>query len=227
MRSVGELEAFVNEDLGLWQSFLLSLWVFALFLRKFANAAVELLGRWFLESLTEDEPLTSEGSSGRGDDSDAPVDAALVACSSSSSSGRDLSVRGALIPALPDSVVRDEVWPMLMSSPTVSLLLPLRQVNLSWNRFISSTIEWSALTFILLDAPGYLNYAMQNRLLLLSRDQRLRLESLNFRVLASEDMNEIESKVAFARRQIGSLPFYISASGCPPELDECPEYYGL
>lgn len=93
--------------------------------------------------------------------------------------------------------------------------------------FVASTVEWGALVFVNLDTLGYFDYALQNQLDLLSSDQRLRLEIVDYRVLISEDMEEIESRVGFSRRQTRSLPFYVSASGCPPEVDDCPEYYEL
>lgn len=125
-----ELGVFVDEELDLWQSFLLSLWVFALFLRKFVDAASELLERWFLDSLTENESRSSGVSPGRDRDFDAPVDAVSVEVPSLSGSGDALGVDNALIPSLPDSVVRDAIWPLLVNPPTISLLQRLSQVSL-------------------------------------------------------------------------------------------------
>lgn len=221
-RSVEDLFAAFVDDLSVWQVFLLGLWIFSHLLHKLAGTSKEFLKRCFLDTSRESQP------SGRvetfGCESGAGPSSAL--CSSDTSDGASRS-RGVLIPSLPDDIVRDRVWPALVSSPSVSLLLNLRHLNTSWSRFVGGTLEWKALTFLWLDSPGYYSYILRHKIIGQTPNERLGFELANFRFLVCESMDEIESRVRCSRRQTGFLPFYVSGEDCPPCVGDCPEYYGL
>lgn len=221
-QSVEDLCAFVT-GLSLWQTFLFSLWVLSLLLQKLADAASLPLWQWFVESLVSDES-GSFGRSSAGDD-----------CSRSFSNGDvdgeladDELICCDLIPSLPDQVVKEKVWPILVRSPSALKLLRLRHVSKQWNCFVGTTLKWNALNFILLDSSGCWKTTAHGGLDSFVPTQRLRFEMANYQFLLSEDMREIEARVRFSRfRLVRAVPFYVSIEGCPPDVEESPKYYGL
>lgn len=56
-----------------------------------------------------------------------------------------------LIPALPDSLVEGELWPLLAQYPVT--LLQLRGLNRRWKYFIDKSVEWRAIHTVLLQPP--------------------------------------------------------------------------
>lgn len=132
-----------------------------------------------------------------------------------------------LIPPLPDVIIKQIIWPMLMSQPSVQLLLLLRRVSRPWNQFVLTTLEWNSWTFIRLDALGYSRYAVVNRLIYCPFSQRFGFELAHYRSLVSENMEELASRLRYANFGRGTIPFYVSLEGCPPDLDLCREYYCL
>lgn len=137
----------VARDLSLCQTFLLLLWLLALLLQKFAGAALGLLEGWFFDSLANDGTGSSTNPSSDDDRFGATVDddqagAPLIESSDFTNHS------GSLIPSLPDVIVQKYVWPRLVDPPLLPLLCQLRNVNLSWRRFLSTTVEWSTLMFL-------------------------------------------------------------------------------
>lgn len=49
----------------------------------------------------------------------------------------------------------------------------------------------------------------------------------HLRIVLSEDMREVEARVRFYRVGFRAMPCYVSDEGCPPDLEECPAFYGL
>lgn len=134
---------------------------------------------------------------------------------------------GSLIPSLPDAVVEERVWPVLVRNPSVTQLFQLRQINSAWNRLVGTSLEWRALVFVLLDSPGYQQYVYRNRFRFLSVSQRLGLEIAHFRQVVEENMEEVENRIWFDGFKLDRLPSYVSLEGCPPCVEEDPGYYDL
>lgn len=59
-------------------------------------------------------------------------------------------VASRLIPALPDELVEEEIWPLLSESPEA--LLHLRCVSRRWRSLIDPSLELDALNLVLLTA---------------------------------------------------------------------------
>ncbi|KAG0561210.1 hypothetical protein KC19_9G045600 [Ceratodon purpureus] len=223
-RFVGNLHSLVSNELTVLQALLLVLWLICVSVHKLSGAAAELLERWFLSSFEGE--TSSQGE---------PADLVTRAEPSSllSAEVRDGSPQGvaepigSLIPSLPDTIVREQVWPKLVSNPSVTQLLQFRHINSSWSQFVGATLEWRALIFVMLDFPGYLQQVRQHGLIFLSATQRLGLEIAHYKLLVSESMEEIESRIEFAGFQTRRLPSYVSLEGCPPCVDEDPGYYDL
>lgn len=87
-----------------------------------------------------------------------PVSSARTLPASSDSSDPGC---GNLLPQLPNSILRGYVWAKLMRMNPISMLQRLRRVNQAWKQMVESTVEWSALEFTRLDAPGYHCYATE------------------------------------------------------------------
>lgn len=68
-----------------------------------------------------------------------------------------------LLPPLPDTVVKIHIFPRLVESVGPSMLWRLRRVNRTWYDFVGSLLEWCALEFVRLDAPGYLRKVAKTR----------------------------------------------------------------
>ena len=81
-----------------------------------------------------------------------PVSSARTPPASSDSTD---SSCGKLLPQLPNSIFCDYVWAKLMRMNPISMLQRLRRVNQTWKQMVESTVEWTALEFTRLDAPGY------------------------------------------------------------------------
>lgn len=212
-QSIEDLRVFIT-SLSLRQTFVFSLWVLSVLLEKVADTASSPLWQWFVSTLVGDEP----GSSG-----DSPVGGDCAHSSSDDDiegSSGDCGPVGSLIPSLPDQVVREGIWPILANSPSVLQFLQLRRVSRRWNSFISTTPEWNAVNFVELDSSGRWRATSDG-------EQRLRSEIVNYRILLSEDMREVEARVRFSRLRLGTIPFYVSIEGCPPDAEESPEYYGI
>lgn len=79
-------------------------------------------------------------------------------------SSRTSFLGGSLIPALPDVLVREQIWPLLASAPSMNRLLQLHRVSFAWRRFVGSTIEWGVLTFTFLDSQGYCTYVLRHQM---------------------------------------------------------------
>lgn len=72
---------------------------------------------------------------------------------------------------------------------------------------------------------GYLSSVTRHGLVRLPPVQRFSMELANYRSLIAKDMREVEVRVRFSRLQTRGFSFYISISECPPNVDECLEYY--
>lgn len=112
-----------------------------------------------------------------------------------------------LVPPLPDSLVEEELWPLFAKSPWV--LFQLRGVNKRWKNFVDSSIEWSAVNFILLDSPRLGASAASDLFLA----QKLGLELANYRSwFGLTGGYNVE-------------PPSEEDEGCSPGVEECPEIY--
>lgn len=130
-----ELQTFVRsviEDFTLWESVWFCLWTCSLFACKLARYAAGVLERWFLDSFFEEDQQSVEVLA------DGPVGDSTGDVSISSELESPIKP---LIPLLPDEIVREQVWPILMNQLSVPLLLLLRHVSKSWNSFIVTTPE--------------------------------------------------------------------------------------
>lgn len=196
-----------------------------MFVGKLAHLAARILERWFLDSLGGEE---EQGSGASFDDIPAG-DSAGEAHDESSSVTLDEAVGavGHLIPSLPNSVVRGEVRSSLMTPPLVQLLLLLRRVSKAWDSFVRTTIEWNVWTLVRLDTPDYLRYSPRDCMIYCSFHQRFSHELANYRLLVTEDMDEVACRLSYLRSGRGNLPFYISTDGCPPDFEICLEYYEI
>ena len=116
------LHAFVV-DVSLWQTFLFSLWVFNVLVQKFAEAVYLPLWLWFLDSLTCVEVGTGGDTSNNDDGLHSPIEEV------DDEHFSDELNSSSLIPALPDQIVRERVWPLLMRSPSASQLFRLRCIS--------------------------------------------------------------------------------------------------
>ena len=70
--------------------------------------------------------------------------------------------RGTLLPPLDDELVVREIWPLLHKRVNVSLLWRMRRVNRAWRDRVGTTVEWTALEVVRVDAPGYLRYLAEH-----------------------------------------------------------------
>ncbi|KAG0577234.1 hypothetical protein KC19_5G141200 [Ceratodon purpureus] len=204
-------------NLSLWQLLIFSGWVLSLLVQKLAGATSSLLWQLFVDSLfceLQDVAgaawgrvwyLSHEGDVGEGPaSSEAPI--------------------GSLIPVLPDCFVAERVWPVVATSPLS--LVRLRLVSKRWKTFVDTTVEWHALSLVLWDFPGLRKYASGGRSLI-AMTRRLRIEVANFRLLLLEDMAKFETRLRCSRVRNEAVPSYVSTEDCPPDADECPEYYEL
>lgn len=223
-RDARNLCEFIAHDLSLWQAFLLLLWLSVFVVHQLSSAVLGFLEQWFLDAFVEDEAASSEQAVGEGECSDVPVDECRGESSAVSLHGQTNSGEG-LLPHLPDSLVRSHVWPVLVSHPSVSLVQLLRGVNSSWRRLLDTSVEWNTLRFLHLDSPGYVQYTTSNGQTIISSTERFLRELANFRVLMTEDMEELEYRVRYTSYR--TLPIYVSASECPPTVEDCPGYYDL
>lgn len=212
-----------DEEFTLLQIFLFALWTLCILVKKCADVAAASLRRSFLTSL---------GADGLDDQAGEAPDGAASGPSAGQESPSsvlitDLPSRGCLIPALPDNIVRGRVWEALMKQPSIPLLLQLRRVSTAWNDFVISTVEWNAWTFVRLDSLGYCRHIAARQLLYRPVSLRFGSELDNYRFLVSESMEEMACRVRFFRLRNESFPSYIFPEGCPPDVNSCPDYYGL
>lgn len=182
--SIEALNAFVV-DMSIWQTFLFSLWVLNVLVQKFAAAVYLPLWLWFLDSLTCAEVETGGESSVDNDSLHSSIEEV-----EEEHAGDDLDSSN-LIPALPDQVVRERVWPVLMRSPSATQLFRLRCVSRHWSRFVDTTLEWNALGFIMLDMTISGKIVTRSDLGRLAASQLSRLEATSCPFLLSEDMSKI------------------------------------
>lgn len=216
----------VARDLSLWQISLLLLWLLALLLQRVSGAALSLLEEWLFDSLVDDVAESSVSPDGDDDCVDTPLDDDQVGVPTAESCTLTDS-SSSLIPSLPNIIVQEHVWPHLVNPPLVPFLLQLRSVNLSWRHFMDTTVEWSTLKFLQLDRPGSYKSTVLSREAVISMTERYQDELANFRVLVAESMEDIEYRVRYARLGERRLPFYVTVEGCPPDVMDNPEYYGL
>lgn len=221
-----DLCAIVVDDLSIWQTLLLGLWIFCHLLHRLAGSSTEFLRHAFLDTLGANGNPREEGTHGcevRVGSSSFDDSGAGPATDPGETSGSE----GSLIPSLLDELVRERIWPVLVNPLSILTLLDLRHLSTSWNRFVGGTLEWNALTFMWLDWTGYYRYILQHGMVRQSPIQRLWFELANFRYLIAQGIDEIESRVRFSRMKARSMPFYVSIEDCPPSMDDCPEYYDL
>ncbi|KAG0585598.1 hypothetical protein KC19_2G024100 [Ceratodon purpureus] len=185
-RFVGNLHSLMSNDLSIWQA-LLVVWLISVSIHKFSGAAVEILEQWFLNSFEEESSSQGEPA-GLVAQTEAP--SPLSDEVGEDSPGAADKPLGSLIPSLPDAVVREQVWPVLVSNPSVTQLLHFWHINSSWSRFVGSTLEWKTLIFVMLDFPEYLQHVRQQGLIFLSATLRLGLEIAHYRLLVRESMEE-------------------------------------
>lgn len=100
-----------------------------------------------------------------------------------------------LLPKLPDDIVQEHIWRMLMSPPSRELLRDLRLVNGSWYRFVGTTIENNAWMFTVRDASGWYRYEALHRLGYVSFMTRFENAVAAYRFLVAEDMEEVAVRV--------------------------------
>lgn len=210
-QSVENLHSLIT-SLSLGQTLLLFLWVLILLVRKLADAASLLLWQLFFEDLIDDAPVSSELSSLGGD----------VASSLSYDGEEEADIRssaGGLIPALPDEFVEEKVWPVLACAPET--LLCLCCVNKRWRSFVCTTLEWSALSFALIDSRKECAATP------VDLDRHWKTAIANYRYLLAEDFEEIEARVSYANFSVKAVPCYVSIEGLPSDAEECPDFYNL
>lgn len=137
--------SFMPGDLTHWQSFLFCLWTLGFFIRRFSCEAFQLVVRWLLESLGDDEDQFTKSASS-GESSTSGQSGVVHDGQSSLGLGETSALEVSLVPPVPDVVVRESVWPALMNPSSVQLLLLLCNVNGPWSRFVVTTLEWSPWT---------------------------------------------------------------------------------
>ncbi|KAG0555848.1 hypothetical protein KC19_11G008200, partial [Ceratodon purpureus] len=213
--------AHVEQDLSLWQTFLLFLWTLSVLVRKFARETTGYFRSWFLESLGDRNHGEREE---QGQERNPVLESATADVDVDESTS---SVNGTLIQRLPDALVRDQLWLVLMRCPSVPLLQQLRLVSKSWNRFVLTTVEWNTWVFMRIDSPGYCRYLTSHGLEYQPFSLRYEIEVAAFRFLLMEDMSEIAQRVRYLNCRARGLPYCVSLSGCPPSVDTNPEYYDL
>jgi hypothetical protein len=155
--SMEDLCAMVVNDLSIWQTLLLGLWIFCHLLHKLAGSSAEFLRQAFLDTLGTNGSPHGEGTH------DCEVGAGLSSFDDSggvpvADPGESSGSGGSLIPSLSDELVRERIWPALVTPPSISMLLGLRHLSTSWNHFVGNTLEWNALSFMWLDSTGYYSY---------------------------------------------------------------------
>lgn len=157
-------------SLSLWQLLVFSSWVLSLLVQKIAGAVTSLLWQLFVDSLFCELQDAAEVAGGS---------VWYLAHGSGVGEGQNCSGAfiGNLIPALPDHLVAEHVWPVVATSPLP--LLRLRLVSRRWKTFIDTTVEWHALSLVLRDFPGLRKYASGGRTLT-AMTRRLRIEVANF-----------------------------------------------
>ena len=208
----------MSREFSLWQIVSLFLWLLALLVHKVSGAALEFLEGWYLSSFPEEEAVPSEHP-----EDDAPVHSGGSEASSSSPGCRSAE----LIPSLPNALVQDHVWPLLTDCPSVTLLIFLRSVSSSWRQFLETSVEWNALRFLYMDTPGYIRVASTSGQATETVADRLLRELNNYRYLLAESMEEMKDRLRYIRLRREGYPIYVATSGCPPDINDCPEYYGL
>lgn len=213
-RILGSLRSIVADDLSLWQVILLVLWLVSELIHKCSGVAAELFVRWLHSSVEEEFSLQGELA-----DVVAQPETPFSEDEGRVSPEGASKTAGSLIPLLPDEIVSEHVWPMLVRNPTVTQLLHLWHVNSSWSRFVGASLEWRALVSIVLLNTGYRPYVLRQRLRSLSTTQRLGLEIDLFKLLVKESEEEVGSRIKFASVDVSCVP---SLGGCPPCVDEDP-----
>lgn len=123
-------------DFLLRQTFILSVRLFGLLLWKLTDVVALFLWQWLAMTSTPDAPECFEAPkfSTKSPELLELVDPNQLEFPESPHEEID-----DLIPALPDKLVEDEIWPLIARSPTTLFLL--RGVNKRWKDFIHSSIE--------------------------------------------------------------------------------------
>ena len=125
--------------------------------------------------------------------------------SSPSSREEVLTVRGDLLPLMPNADVERILWPYLQSSPDPSLLWRLRTVNRGWRKFVTTTLEWNALEVLRLDQSSYNCYVRRSGRRRASLTEQLRTEISNLRFLLSKDLSSFPMVILHICRYVPSL----------------------
>ncbi|KAG0572494.1 hypothetical protein KC19_VG100000 [Ceratodon purpureus] len=203
-RLISGLQSVMSEDLSVWQTFLLVLWLICVCVNKVTGYAAALLERWLCES------LNVEGDPSQRRPAEQASQVEFLPSGSSDVPEETREVAGSLIPSLPDAVIEERVWPVLMRDPSVTQLLLVRSVSKAWRQLVEASLEWKVLSFVRLDSPRYRCYILQHRLRFLSVNQRLGFELGHFRVLVGESMQEIETRVRVPNFRARGFPSYVS-----------------
>lgn len=116
----------------------------------------------------------------------------MTFCRCETVSSAELSVSSdLLIPSLPDELIVGHVWPLLTKPPSVSLLMKLRRLNVSWRRFVGGTVEWKVLSMLWSPEQGYNGYILRNWVKGVKHDRRLSWELACYKVIEAENKREI------------------------------------
>ena len=95
---------------------------------------------------------------------------------------------GTLLPPLTDELVLTRIWPLLHQRVNVSLLWRLRRVNRAWREKVSTTLKWTALEWVRVDSPGFLQLISERRERRPALRDRVESELRNFAILVEEDL---------------------------------------
>lgn len=106
-----------------------------------------------------------------------------------------LSGEATLLPPLSDELVLSRVWPLLHERVNISLLWRLRRVNRAWREKVGNTLEWAALEFVRIDAPGFQRLLESCGERRPSLRERVESELGSFTVLLAESLSKLSSQV--------------------------------
>lgn len=110
-----------HDELSVWQTFILGLWIFCLLLQKLIGTAAGLLEQYFLDSVVTSESSSSGRSCGRDVRSETSVDVGLDG-DSFADLGEPTGRSGGLKPLLPNVVVRERILAAISEYPFTFLV---------------------------------------------------------------------------------------------------------
>ena len=110
--------------------------------------------------------------------------------SGSENDQESLKQEATLLPPLSDEFVFSRIWPLLHQRVNISLLWRLRRVNKAWRGKVGTSLEWTALEMVRVDAPGLARYLAQKGERRPSLRERVESEIKSFVMLLDERLPE-------------------------------------